>query len=149
MNSRRYFIKLSGLALIGGLAANSSLKVFGQTSRGRDYFLIPDEAYAARIFSPADFEPYLESVFRVSDKQEGIENSLRLVEIVENDSQAIAPGARYVNRFSLIFEKQGKADLADKIYRFSHPSMGDFEIFISTVGRSGKRYQAVFSYVYL
>jgi hypothetical protein len=49
--------------------------------------------------------------------------------------------------FSLVFLGPSEPVLPQAIYRFEHPELGAFEIFVVPIGRdeSGVRYQAVFS----
>ncbi len=146
MFNRRNFIKLTSLATVGGLALRGNLAVFGQTAK--DYFPIPVEALSdkAHLFNPQTFEPLVNTRFFI----QGNENSasMRLVEVVERNAKMGFSNRFATDGFSLIFEADGKGKLEDRIYEVSHPELGDFSMFVSTVGRSGKRYQAVFSRVF-
>jgi hypothetical protein len=147
MYSRRNFLKIGGLFMAGGMTLGGN--IFGQSAVQNDYFPIPTTVFSDRItsFTQQTFEPLLNTSFMVV-REDSVAVSMRLVEIVSDDNKK-----KFLNRvandnFSLIFEVVGRDILEDKIYEISHAELGGFSIFISTVGRSGNRYQAVFSRVY-
>lgn len=147
MYNRRNFIKLTSLATVGGLAFGSNFSLFGQTAR--DYFPIPVEALSdkAHLFNPQTFEPLLNTSFAIHGNDMA-PASMRLIEIIGQDSKHGSLNRVATDGFSLIFEVEGKSRLEDMIYEVSHPELGTFTMFVSTVGRSGRRFQAVFSRVY-
>ena len=73
---------------------------------------------------------------------------MKLVEVVAKNNTKSYLSRIPTDSFTLIFELQGKGGAEDKIYQVSHSALGDFSMFISTVGKSGRRYQAVFNRVY-
>lgn len=148
MYSRRDFIRLSSLAAAGGVALAGGFNVFGQ--KGTDLFPIPADALSDRAFSfnSQTFEPLLNSTFAV-DLMDGRTASLRLVEVLPKEGKKTVWERIPTDGFSLIFQNSGRGRLEDKIYSVSHPELGNFPLFVSTVGRSGRRYQAVFSRVYV
>lgn len=147
MFNRRNFIKLTSLATVGGLALRGNTSIFGQTSK--DYFPIPTEilSQSAHLFKAETFGPLINTHFMM-EGNDMTSVSLRLVEVVELNSKKAISNRFPTEGFSLIFEVEGKNELEDRIYEVSHPELGTFSMFVSTVGRSGKRYQAVFSRVY-
>ena len=156
MKSRRKFLKIGSLALFGGLVLGGSQNIFSQTTKGKNLFPVPPETLADTVsnFRSSTFEPLIDSFF--SFRRTDLTNSgatrisnisLRLVEVVAKENAVTASG-KNLEGFSLIFEMTGKAKPEDKIYTVSHPSLGDFEIFISSVGKSGKRFQAIFNRIY-
>lgn len=69
---------------------------------------------------------------------------LRLIEVARLE-QAHSDAGRAA--FSIVFESAGREVLPQQIYAFSHPDLGDFELFIVPIGQdaNGTRYEAVFS----
>ncbi len=149
MFSRRKFLKVGSLATVGGLLLSGNINVLGQTSNKTGYFPIPTEILSekATLLNQQTFEPLLNAVFSVRGENNSAV-SMRLVEIVGKDSKQDSFSTIPTDSFLLIFEVVGKDSLEDKIYEISNPSLGEFPIFVSTVGRSGKRFQAVFNRVY-
>lgn len=146
MYNRRNFIKLSSLAAVGGLALGGNVNIFGQTTK--DYFTIPVEAFSENVhlFKAERFETLVNTIFSASSN-ELAPVSMRLVE-VDSRKKRNAIERSPSEGFCLIFEVSGKSRLDDMIYQISHPELGEFSMFLSTVGQSGRRYQAVFSRVY-
>lgn len=152
MNTRREFLKIGSLAIVGGLFLSGNEIAFGQTAQKKGYFQIPAEIYAERAnsLSVANFEPLVNSSFVIKRKNIG-DAVLKLVEVVnDKDKRANSGGKISTESFSLIFQTgRGVKKLADKIYTVNHPELGEFRIFLSSVGRSGNRYQAVFNRLYV
>jgi hypothetical protein len=146
MYNRRNFIKLTGLATVGGLVLGGNINIFGQV---REYFPIPSEVYSDKInlFNQQTFEPLINSTFTIDGDANQV--SMRLVEIIGKDEKKGRANQFATDEFLLIFEVDGKDSLGDKIHQISHPELGEFSMFISTVGRSGKRYQAIINRIYL
>lgn len=161
MVSRRNFLQLGGIAMAGGLVLGPSISVFGQAAGNSPYFPIPADVYSDKAVSlnRQMFDPLLNSTFSFSKTtanedllaggREGRPFSLRLVEIVGDDGTKRSRSARPVDSFSLIFEETRQSRVDDNIYTVSHPELGTFSMFISTVGRSESRYQAVFNRIYM
>lgn len=86
-------------------------------------------------FTPETFQPCLEQGFSVAAGP-SLQLSLTLVSCA---------GAR--RPFSLIFRGPLEHPLAQKTYPFSHPALGNFDLFIVPVGRdeAGFLYEAVFN----
>ena len=150
MKSRRDFLKIGSLAVVGGLFLGEGTSVFSQIIKNGDYFPIPTAAYSNQInsFSCNTFEPLIKTVFTIEEKKSA-KVSLWLVEVVDENIKAARLSRISGESFSLIFEAENNAPLEDKIYKMTHPQLGEFSLFISTVGRSGKRYQAIFNRVYI
>ena len=149
MDSRRDFLKLGGLAFIGSLALGTGNIVFGQTEKNK-LFPIPSAVYAdnAFYFTHLNFEPLVNTNFEMTKKSQSIV-TLRLVEVVNDQLKGNLEQGFAGESFMLIFERNGGKALPDKIYDIYHPNLGNFQLFISTVGRSGIRYQAVVNRVNL
>jgi hypothetical protein len=149
MFSRRKFLKIGSLATVGGLMLSGNLDILGQASEKTGYFPIPTEILSQKItlLNQQTFEPLLNASFAVK-RENASAVAMRLVEIVGKDSEKDRFAKISTDSFLLIFEVTGKGRLEDKIYEISNPDLGEFPIFLSTVGRSGMRYQAVFNRVY-
>lgn len=153
MNSRRRFLKIGGLAVAAGFIFGGK-NIFSQTTGSGDYFPAPLDtlASAASLLNYEAFEPLINTSFEIKAKssierigKSAANKSLRLVEVVKHTYNENRQSRVFSTGFSLIFEIEGKGKLADKIYEISHPQAGEFPIFISNVGRSGRRYQSVFN----
>lgn len=146
MYNRRSFIKFTGVATVGGLMLGSNSNIFGSDNK---YFPIPAEVFSDKInlLNQQTFESLVNSSFNIM-RENLSPISMRLVEIIGKDEKKQRAEEVAFDGFSLIFEVEGKDSLGDEIYNVSHPELGEFSMFMSTVGRSGKRFQAVFSRVY-
>lgn len=149
MYNRRDFLKTGGLVIIGGLALGGNADLFGKTIKKSGYFPLPPGVNSndVSLFNKQTFEPFLNTNFSVRRKNSA-QIPMRLVEVVGSDNKKNSFNTEATDDFLLVFEVIGKERLEDKIYNIAHPELGEFSIFVSTVGRSGKRYQAVFSRVY-
>lgn len=135
MYDRRNFIKLTSLAAVGGLALRGDLAVFGSTVG-----TLPQNL---QLSNPETFEPLLNTNFFI--KGNGLRaSSIRLVDVVKRNLKKSSTNRFPTEGFTLVFENDGKGKLEDKIHEVSHPQLGTFSMFVSTVDRSGKSYQAVF-----
>ena len=91
----------------------------------------------------ATFAELLNSRF-ISRASEGEMQSLRLVEAVLDPHTAVADG----EKFSLLFRGDATRRLAQDTYRFEHPRLGRFDMFIVPVGRENEAccyYEAIFN----
>lgn len=147
MYNRRNFVKLAGAAAFGGLVLNGNINIFGQKQEG---FPLPQTIYSDKslTFSQQMFEPLTDSIF-VFKNDDDSKVSMKLVEVITKENSKNYLTRVQTDSFLLIFELQDNVVLEDKIYEVSNDSLGDFSMFVSTVGKSGKRYQAVFNRVYL
>lgn len=146
MYNRRNFLKLTGAAAFGGLMIGGSSGVFGQKT---ERFSIPQTIFSDRssTLTKQTFEPLLDTTF-VFSNTDGSAVSMKLVEVIGREDLKNKFDRIPTDGFTLIFEVQGKAATADKIYQVSHSALSDFPMFVSSVGKSGRRYQAIFNRVY-
>ena len=147
MYNRRNFVKLASAAALGGLALSGNINLFGQK---KEDFPLPQTIYSDKslTFSQQMFEPLTDSIFVFKNDDDSVV-SMKLVEVITKENSKDYLSRVQTESFMLIFENQDKVVLEDKIYEVSNATLGDFSMFISTVGKSGKRYQAVFNRVYL
>ena len=92
--------------------------------------------------SQADFTRYLRTNFsiRMSTK---IAWKVELYQVIENK----AGTTQGLKNFSLFFRGRHDNPLRQNTYRFEHPQLGTFNLFIGPAGSSGdmKQYEAVFN----
>lgn len=98
----------------------------------------------------ATFAGQLQTTFRVTDAPAG-DLELKLIEASRAQTSArqpaTAPDAQY-EKFSLIFSGPKAQVLAQQIYRFEHPQIGWFAMFIVpivTEAADRQNYQAIFN----
>ena len=146
MYNRRNFVKLAGAAAFGAVMLNGNINLFGQQ---KEDFPLPQTIYSDKssTFNQQMFEPLTDGIF-VFKSDDGSQASMKLIEVVTKENSKNYMTRVQTDSFTLIFEMQDKVVLEDKIYEVSNDTLGDFSMFISTVGKSGKRYQAVFNRVY-
>jgi hypothetical protein len=146
MYNRRSFLKLTCATAFSGLMLGGSIDIFGQK---KEYFPLPETIFSdsSSIFNQQTFEPLVDTIFAFKGDDD-LGFSMKLIEVVKKDDTKKYTSGIPTDGFSLIFEVQGKAVAEDRIYQVSHSALNDFSMFISTVGKSGTRYQAVFNRVY-
>lgn len=95
-------------------------------------------------FNAADFRPHAGSVFRVVTG-ESVSTELKLSEVGELPT---THGAPRQNPYSLLFLGPLAPVLPQKIYCFTHSTLGKFDLFIVPVGPTpdgAMRYEAIFN----
>lgn len=147
MNNRRGFLKLTCAAALGSLMLGGSIDIFGQK---KEYFSLPETVFSDSgfAFTPQTFESLVDTIFAFKGTENDSGFSMKLIEVIKRDDTKKYASDIPTDGFSLIFEIQGKAVAEDRIYQVTHSALNDFSMFISTVGKSGTRYQAVFNRVY-
>lgn len=90
-----------------------------------------------------DFAPHVGRIFRLEAESEAMDVTL-------TEAAAIgAPAADDSMRqaFSLVFIGPGESVLPQRIYRLTHPEMGELDLFLVPIGSDaeGTRYQAIFN----
>lgn len=147
MYDRRSFLKTGTLSVLGGYLFLGHGNSFGRSKQDVGYFAIPDSVLSdtTSTFTRETFLPHLNSSFTLVNRKMRALGSLRLAEIPDRNIEAGSFESDNIDGFNLIFANEGKLALADGVHRVSHPAIGEFSIFVSTVGRSGLRYQAVFA----
>lgn len=146
MYNRRRFLKLTCATAFSGLMLGAGISSFGQT---KEYFSLPETTFSdsSFTFNQQTFEPLVDTIFNFKGNDDS-NVSMKLIEVVTKDDTKKNSSGIPTDGFTLIFEIQGKSKLGDQIFQVSHPALTDFPMFISTVGKSGMRYQAVFNRVY-
>jgi len=148
--TRRRFAQTAGLALIATGLAGSAGKLTAQSLGSGSLFSLSAGAYADPLasFTRQTFLPFVGTIFQpVSDENKRI--LLRLTEVPAHVSKYDQPRGIGGESFSLIFRGVGRNVLPAKTHIFEHASLGTFSLFISPVGRSAKKYQAVINHLSL
>lgn len=119
--------------------------LLGSETFGQKLGDIPADVYADRLssFTAAVFESTVGSNFAFSVG--GNRRFLRLEEVEQSDFKAKAKQTAVTSGFLLIFESVSTDSIPDGIYEVTHPELGTFAMSMSTLGVSGRRYQASFN----
>jgi hypothetical protein len=146
--SRRKFAQTVGLAVVGAGAVASAGDLFSQSRLGGGLSSLPGEIYADRTFSftSETFTPFIGTIFQPSDDMMR-RSTLQLMEVVKHDRPQNQVKGITGESFSLIFQLVGKKPLASKIHVFDHAALGNFSLFVTPVGRSGKEFEAVVNHL--
>ena len=135
LHSRRAFIR-EGLysAISVGLLVASSRVAFGQDPTTPTTLNdIPIEAQKDPVFqfSEETFKPYVNGIFTAPNAR-GEKIELRLIELVP-----YKPSKKFTSRtvqpksFTLVFKASGELPPFTSIHTISHPSLGEFDLFLS------------------
>jgi hypothetical protein len=155
--SRRFFLKSGSLtALAAGAALSSGRLAFGQSqTEGTNLgYQIPITAQQkpTYMFTRATFEPYVDGIFQAPDARGHMVN-LTLVSVTTNKpataTRISTKRARDTDSFSLTFKASKPLPPFTSIHRISHPSLGDFDLFLSPrpQDRGVMMYEAVFNHI--
>jgi hypothetical protein len=141
--SRRHFLACGSSLVVTALAWPSG--VFALPRR-----FVMKEELSVDDLRLATFAGQLQTTFHVADAPEA-GTELKLIEASLTEASprqmANAPDAHH-EKFSLIFSGPKSPSLAQKIYRFEHPQIGGFAMFIVPIltrKPDQQRYQAVFN----
>ncbi|MDX6512147.1 MAG: hypothetical protein QOE36_1651 [Gaiellaceae bacterium] len=96
---------------------------------------------ALEDFTAATFSPHVGEVFRLHADAVVLDVELINVDELGESSPGRAP-------FSLLFRGPAEPILPQRIYRFEHDAIGEFDIFIVPIGfdeTGGLRYEVVFA----
>ena len=138
--SRRRFILACGAA---GMAAGF-VPVGGASARllgSADQIAGPKKGTVMlKTLSRAVFEPLVDTSFHVSDGA-GQAAAMKLVEV------SAGRASSGFESYSLLFLGPARPSPAQGTYRFEHPDLGRFDIFIVPIGRKGEGvyYEAIFN----
>lgn len=143
--SRRTFTRSAGVAIAGAGFALSSGKALAQTLTS-DVRFASAESFSdpLRYFTKETFEPFLGTVFR-STEHDGV--SFRLVEITDHSTRAKQTRGVTGKAYSLFFRQVGRGEVKQAVQTFDHPSLGKFSLMTSSVGRSGRIFEAVINHL--
>jgi uncharacterized protein DUF6916 len=153
--SRRFFLKSGTLtALAAGVAFTPNQLAFGQQRRTTSLspgFQIPLEAQREPtfMFTRGTFDPYVGGIFQAPDAR-GRMISLKLLRVTTSKPSGKISTARQIqtDSFSLMFKAEGRLPQFTSIHRISHPSLGEFDLFLTPRENDGEFfYEAVFNHI--
>lgn len=153
--SRRLFIKSGTLtALAAGVVFSPKGLAFGQSgAQGNPGFQIPITAQQqpSYMFTRATFEPYVGGIFQAPNAR-GQMVSLTLLSATSYRCSASTRlstvKARETDSFSLMFDAAGPLPPFTSIHKVSHPSLGEFDLFVTPREKNGAfYYEAVFNHI--
>jgi hypothetical protein len=154
--SRRKFVRAGTVsALLAGLSLSSAKSIFGQKQKspGVGGFALP---YAAKTdpvfyFSRETFAPYMNTTFRIASRQKGAAFDATLVEVFDYQAQAHARKVKTHegNCFALTFRAGERDTLSQGTYKFVHPALGSFSLFVvpGKPSADGTTYEAVVNHL--
>lgn len=153
--TRRNFLRAGTItALLAGLNLSPASLVFGQTkSRGEGGFAIPYEAKTDPVFyfTRETFAPYLNSTFRMTTGAKGVAFDVTLVSVFDFQAQARTRKTKTHGGecFSLTFRAGARDTVSQGTYKFSHPALGRFSLFVvpGTTEDGTTTYEAVINHI--
>jgi hypothetical protein len=154
--SRRNFLRAGSVsALLAGMSLSPAKMIFGQQKNapaGKGAFAIPYEAKtdAAFYFNHETFVPYVNSTFRLS-LGKAISFDATLVEVFDYQAQARTRKVKTHEGecFALTFRAGERDTVSQGTYKFAHPALGRFSLFIVPGASSaqGTTYEAVINHL--
>lgn len=145
--SRRSFIKNGTLLILAaGVSLGEAKSVLGRDSVDGDVtrpggLPLPNQKKQAALqLTKATFEPYVNTVFRISDATRVVKSTLVSVADI-----GPVPDQKQADRECFVIKFKGPRPLAQNTYRIEHDALGKFELFLVPAGRDrkGNYYQAV------
>jgi hypothetical protein len=142
-------------ALFAGLNLSPAKLIFGQQKRtsGAGGFAVPYEAKTDAVFyfSHETFAPYLNTTFRIATRAKGAAFDATLVQVFDYQAQARARKTKTHDGecFSLTFRVGERDTVSQGTYKFVHPALGRFSLFVvpGTPSASGMSYEAVINHL--
>ena len=146
--SRRSFMKKGSLLVLAtGVSLGEAKSIFGRDSHAGS--LSPQEPLPAPkvdnatslVFAKSTFEPYVETVFRITSKRTTpVKSTLTSVADIGPVPDQKVPG-----RECFVIKFRGARALPQDRYQLEHEALGKFELFLVPAGknRKGFYYQAV------
>ncbi len=152
--SRRFFL-MSGTmtAITSAFALNSEILAFARSgiSQGLQTPLAAQQQ-PTYMFTRSTFVPYIGGIFQTPDAR-GRQISLTLLSATAYKpatTTRIAKGTPIeTDSFSLMFEAARALPEFTSIFKVSHPSLGEFDLFLSLHSQARKEpiYEAVFNHI--
>ena len=151
--SRRSFMKNGTLlVLAAGASLGGAKSIFGRDSIDGDVarpegLQLPNQdklpnrdKLATLQLTKATFEPYVNTVFRISDGTKVVRSTLVSVADI-----GPVPDRKQAGKECFVIKFKGTRPLAQNTYRIEHVALGNFELFLVPAGkdRKGSYYQAV------
>ena len=145
--SRRSFMKNGALLILAaGASLGGAKSIFGRDSFDGDVarpgrLQLPNrDKLPALQLTKATFEPYVNTVFRISDGTKVVRSTLVSVADI-----GPVPDRKQAGKECFVIKFKGTRALAQNTYRIEHDALGKFELFLVPAGRDrkGSYYQAV------
>jgi hypothetical protein len=146
--SRRSFMKKASLLVLAtGVSLGEAKSIYGSDSLAGS--LNPQEPKplpkventASIVFAKSTFEPYVDTVFRItSDRTTAVKSILISVADI-----GPVPDQKLQGRECFVIKFRGTRPLPQDRYELEHAALGKFELFLVPAGKNRKRfyYQAV------
>lgn len=154
--SRRKFVRAGAVsALLAGLNLSPAKLIFAQQkiAPGKGVFAIPYEAKTDAVFyfSHETFTSYLNTSFRIATLAKGVAFDATLVQVFDYQAQARARKTKTHDGecFSLTFRAGERDTVSQGTYKFVHPALGRFSLFVvpGTPSADGITYEAVINHL--
>ena len=134
------------LILAAGTSLGEAKSIFGRDSVDGDLIrpgrlpLPNQDKLAALQLTKATFEPYVNTIFRISDATKVVRSTLVSVTDI-----GPVPDQKPAGRECFVIKFKGPRPLKQNTYRIEHDVLGKFELFLVPAGRDrkGSYYQAV------
>ncbi|HEV2828386.1 MAG TPA: hypothetical protein VGW76_12360 [Pyrinomonadaceae bacterium] len=150
--SRRLFLKSGTLtAIAAAVALNSQTLTFAQTetSQGLQTPLMAQQQ-PTYMFTRSTFVPYIGGIFQTPDARGRLISLTLLSATAYKPANKIAKGTSIdTDSFSLMFKAARGLPESTSIFKVSHPSLGEFDLFLSLHSEAPKEpvYEAVFNHL--
>jgi hypothetical protein len=154
--SRRNFLRAGSVsALFAGLSLSPAKIIFGQqktTQAGKGSFAIPYEAKTDAVFyfTHETFAPYVNSTFRLSLGKVALFDAT-LIKVFDYQAQARTSKVQTHDGecFLLTFRAGERDTVSQGTYKFVHPALGRFSLFIvpGVSSAEGTTYEAVINHL--
>jgi hypothetical protein len=140
--SRRNFVRNAGSAIAAAVVVPGTVTgVFGQMMRSGTLMPPVESTLDPLNYLTADhFTPFTGTTIPARSRA-GRRVSFKLVEVNDRRLEQNEKRGYRGPSYSLIFESSPRA--AGEIYDFNHKLLGSFSLFVSPVGRTGTRSEAV------
>jgi uncharacterized protein DUF6916 len=150
--SRRLFLMSGTMTAIAGAIALNSQVSFAQTGTSQGFQIpLKAEQRPTYMFTHSTFVPYIGGIFQTPDAR-GRMISLTLLSATayKPATNKIAKGTPIeTDSFSLMFKAARALPELTSIFKVSHPSLGEFDLFLSLHSevRTEPIYEAVFNHI--
>ncbi|HEY0426273.1 MAG TPA: hypothetical protein VGC76_00575 [Pyrinomonadaceae bacterium] len=148
MITRRNFIEMLSLTVVGGASLTFAGKALGQTFKPGDLFSLPAESLSDPVlsFTSAHFTPFINNDFQGRPQGARRSERLKLLNVKEVQLKGNLEKSVAGDSFSLMFASLRNAPLTGNLFEFVHPSLGVFTLFLTPVSAEPNRYEAIINH---
>lgn len=141
--TRRRFIQNIGMATVAAVSLNSTVNIFGQSSK-TDKLILPPETLSDPLnyLMSGHFQSVVDTPVRVYTNRRSYVQ-LQLIEVKELKREVNENRGYNGESFSLLFQAPQRTKLSQKTYLLSHDNLGEFSLFLAPVGSRGDKYEAI------